>query len=296
MNTYDFDSIFPPINDENEDDECSHLDFSVENGEHICSDCGKLIDHISLEKDWRYYGASDNRANSDPARCHQKKDNSASILSILQTKNLSTASCEMAQKWYQGIVEFITKKNKKTAIYRGGNRIAIAAACVYYTKINEGDYMTWEDIMKMFNIKKKKFTRGTKIFTDVYPDYREVCIKPEHLIKKLLRRMEVQDHSDNIESHSNTNNNSTHNNGTHVSSIHTDNIIKLSRELYLKCDVVTNSKPNSVAAAIIYIYFKKVNEDIVKNGFASRVGLSEATITNLVKDITAGVDENKIVF
>ena len=54
--------------------ECDHNDTIFENGNELCVDCGEeIFKDIANDKEWRYYGHSDNKHTSDPTRCQVRK-------------------------------------------------------------------------------------------------------------------------------------------------------------------------------------------------------------------------------
>jgi len=66
--------------DEIEKNDCSHANIIDDNGIKLCEDCGlEITRDIQYNKEWRYYGASDTRHNSDPNRCHVRKTEEKTI-------------------------------------------------------------------------------------------------------------------------------------------------------------------------------------------------------------------------
>ena len=54
-----------------EDDICKHVNIIEEGGIVCCVDCGiEMEKNIFHDKEWRYYGQSDNKRTSDPNRVH----------------------------------------------------------------------------------------------------------------------------------------------------------------------------------------------------------------------------------
>ena len=53
---------------------CLHENTLNEKGITVCTDCGEEIEtDISYNKEWRYYGQSDNKKSSDPNRVTLRK-------------------------------------------------------------------------------------------------------------------------------------------------------------------------------------------------------------------------------
>ena len=65
---------------QNQEKKCQHLNIDNQNNLSVCVDCGMEINrNIVFNKEWRYYGASDTRYNSDPNRCQVRKISDRSI-------------------------------------------------------------------------------------------------------------------------------------------------------------------------------------------------------------------------
>ena len=55
-------------------EDCKHNNIIEETGIVCCADCGiEMEKSIFHEKEWRYYGQSDNKRTSDPNRVHLRK-------------------------------------------------------------------------------------------------------------------------------------------------------------------------------------------------------------------------------
>ena len=53
---------------------CTHSNFSNEGSIIYCTDCGEEIEkNIYQDKEWRYYGQTDNKRTSDPNRVIPRK-------------------------------------------------------------------------------------------------------------------------------------------------------------------------------------------------------------------------------
>lgn len=258
---------------ENEPDICEHKYYCLEKGEKVCSNCGKLIAHISYIKDWSYYGPSDTRHTSDPSRCHKQTPCSSSIQKLLQGKGFDRSVCEITQNYYTHIIQEMTKINGKNAIYRGNNRAGIVASCVLHATIKENNAIEQSNLLSIFGIRKKKFNLGMDIFNTVYPEYRTKEISSKEYVINILKliNFEKQEYYDNI--------------------IKLCNIIE-------KYPSINKYKPESLAVAIVYVYiFEKPlsNSNIIVSDFFRKTKKKENNLNEIINDVKILVKSEKLL-
>ena len=64
-----FDDFIPKEIKNQESGVCKHTNITQSGYVYLCVDCGEeIIENISQDKEWRYYGQSDTKHSSDPNR------------------------------------------------------------------------------------------------------------------------------------------------------------------------------------------------------------------------------------
>ena len=113
-----------------EDDECKHLNTTDENGTINCTDCGIEVEKsIYYQKEWRFYGQSDNKKTSDPNRVHLRKIEERTIYKDVENMGFSDKIVALANQIYIQVT--------KGQIFRGNSRKAIIFACIFHSfKVN----------------------------------------------------------------------------------------------------------------------------------------------------------------
>lgn len=234
---------------------CKHLNINEKNN--CCEDCGlELSKTIHFNKEWRYYGWSDNRNINDPNRCHIRKVDEKNIYKDISNLNLPDNIVKEANVLYQHVVE--------KRIYRGNTRKAIIFACIFYAYKKIGNPQSCDILTKLFNIQKKDGLKGLKIVTmnsDNQMIKKSTYITPINIIKEIMRQFDAQECD--IES-----------------------VIKLYEKVKDKSAILSRARPQSVAAGIIRYYIVKNDRGITMSSFKEKVHLSELTINRIVREIT----------
>lgn len=248
-------------------EDCLHHDTMERDEETICIDCGYIIQNIDNDKEWRYYGDSDSRTSKDPARCHKRKDDCKNILKDIKyyhkAENIPKAIINNANVKYRIISERETK--------RGTNKMSRIAACIFYSYIEQKEFVTSTEIGDMFNLKRGDMSSGIKNYLEVFKHARLIEIKPDMLIRRILTILDIS-----MEHHS--------------------RIMNICKFIEGKSDIIERSNPQSVAASVIYLYIshecitkeRKLN----KSNFAKLVNLSDITIGKLVKNLQETIQNN----
>lgn len=233
--------------------ECPHTDVVEESGVLLCMMCGCEQKVLDYSPEWRNY---DNTTNT--SRCTYARKTVSTIDKLLDSLNLS---CSEEQK-RSTEEKYALVADGKTL--RGTARRAIIAACFMYTLRESGDYRAVPQICELFNLTKKSLCTGISRFVETFPETRISPIRPEHLANGIVTKLKIP--------------------YSHLSSI-----IKLIT-LLSKCSrVMMHSSPQSVTAAIIYLYLcmnpeLKETLGLTKAKFAEQVGLSDITVTKLAKE------------
>lgn len=249
-----------------QDSECTHANTVDENGYTLCVNCGEEISKFILhEKEWRYYGNSDNKHASDPNRVQMRKNDERTIYKDVENMGFNDKIVTAANKLYMEV----TNGNIK----RGNSRKAIIFACIYLTYKSSGNPQSHETILKMFDLEKKVALQGLK---DVVLDapkssiVNTTNITPLHLIDNIMNLFKVTE-------------------------TEKDEVKKLYQVIHNRNSRLNRSRPQSCAAGIIYYWICKNNKDISLKTFAKKANLSELTISKVAKIIEEVIDNQEVV-
>lgn len=239
---------------------CLHSNISETDGINICKECGCEIDLIDFQPEWRYYGSSDSRSASDPSRCHRSKESTrGGIHKVFQDARLDSlpkALREKTEKKYKEVV--------KGETIRGKNRKSIVAACLLYVFFETDNVHTSEQIRILFGLSKNEMSAGLTLYYQAFPDSRTLEIKPVDMIRRVMlkAKLSLEDHYKKI--------------------------YRLARCLENVDPIINRSNPQSVAAAIVYLYIclipgLKESMGLTKTRFAKEMELSDITISKIVR-------------
>ena len=237
---------------------CKHVNINKENNIITCVDCGIELksNTINYEKEWRYYGASDTRHNSDPNRCHIRKTEEKSIIKDVKQMRFSDKIVTQANELYQQVT--------KGKIYRGNSRKAIVFACIFHAYKLQGNPQSCEQLIKIFNLDKKIGLKGLKHVNLNAPKnskIRTTYITPENLIYETMNKFNATDSQK-------------------------QEVVELYNKIKNKSSILNRSRPQSVASGLIRYYILANDKGITMKDFMSKVNLSELTINRIVKEIS----------
>jgi transcription initiation factor TFIIIB Brf1 subunit/transcription initiation factor TFIIB len=147
---------------------------------------------------------------------------------------------------------------------RGTARRGIIAACVFWALREIGDIRTADQIRQLFDLTKKSFQAGLSKYLEAFPDDRTKHTRPEDLVYGVMNRIQLP-------------------------SAHLTSILKLMKLLSRCSRTMVHSSPQSVTAAVVYLYLCMHSElkeslGITKTRFATKVALSDITVTKLAKE------------
>lgn len=250
----DNDDILP---EKNINDDCFHKNIINENGVTICYDCGIQIEKtIFQDKEWRFYGNSDNKRHSDPNRVHIRKIDDKSIYKDVENMGFNDKIIILANQIYMEVT--------KGQIFRGNSRKALVFSCVFHSLKIHGKPQSHEKLIKIFDLTKKIGLKGLKyVNLNASKDslIHTTYITPINLIEDIMDKFEATKE-------------------------HKIEVIKLYNKIKNKSSKINRSRPQSVSASLIYYWICYKNIDICIKDFAKRVDLSELTIVKISKEIS----------
>jgi len=248
--------------------ECQHRDvFEAPNGLFACRRCCTEIELYTFKPEWRYYGASDNRVNKDPSRCHYTNGGNRGLEeTFLRSKmEIAPALKKATEEKYNKVVSRLREGGGKSTV-RGKRKTAIVCACLLHVyRELYGEFRTAAHIRNNFDLTQKDMSRGLQEYFRTFPNDRNSCTEPEDLLRWQMTLS-----------------------GIHIS--HFACVRKIAEYLKQTSQNFTRSNPQSVSAAILYFYLclnKEYKEGLglSKKEFAKKVGLSEITINKLVNEV-----------
>lgn len=269
----DTSSFSPEYSGESSGNCCNHTNHYVERGERICNDCGLVLDQVNYDMDWKSFGSSTRDESRDQLSAQKRTSQQRSIKNELVKKNFSENSSEIANEYFQTIIT-ASRKSGSQRIFRGSNRDALMAACIFYAQTSIGESMGSHQIRAHFGsgLTQGKFNDGLDIFTEIIPGLRCKYLEPQHLVARAFQKLGIRDPH------------------------HFNKASALCNSLKGRSNLMNSSKPNSIAAAVVYLCINTElqNMGITRTNFADKVGLSDATIDKLVKDAETIMEKQNI--
>jgi len=239
-----------------EDGNCSHENYFVESGRNICRSCGCETEILNFDPEWRYY--SDQR-NGDPSRCHQsKKNDQKSIDKVFvdcKLEHIPLSIRKATEERYRKLVGNQT--------VRGKGRKARVAACLMFTLRKNGEIRTAEEVRLMFGLDKQAMSEGIHQYYSKFPEDLTETIRPADLVWRVMKKVGLENK-------------------------HLPSVILIANTLESTDEILIRSNPQSVAAAIVFLYlclFPRIKRKLglSRTQFAIKAEISDITITKLVK-------------
>ena len=244
-------------------DECKHLNISNENSNMFCIDCGEEMEKsIFQDKEWRYYGQSDNKRTSDPNRVVPRKFEDKNIFHDVENMNFGDKTVHLANQIYLQVT--------KGQIFRGHSRRALVFSSIFHAFKLQGKPQSHDKLIKIFNLSRKIGLKGLKYVNLNSPKdslIHTTYITPENLIEDIMDKFKATKEQ-KLE------------------------VIDLYKKIKNRSSKINRSRPQSVASALTYFWICYKGLDITLKEFASKTDLSELTIDKLAKEIGNVLDIN----
>lgn len=239
------------------EDVCVHTNIVEENGFMCCTDCGIEINkNVYQEKEWRYYGQSDNKRVSDPNRVHIRKLEERNIFKDVENMGFSDKIVCYANQIYIQVTN--------GQIFRGNSRKSLIFACIFHSfKVNRMP-QTHEKLLATFEITRKSALRGIKYVNLHTPKDSEIhttYITPINLVDEIMDKFSA-------------------------TPIHKAEVYELYSKIKNKSSKINRSRPQSIASGLVFAWICMKNLDISIKDFAKKTELSELTILKIAKEIS----------
>ena len=240
---------------------CNHANYITEGSIVFCSDCGEEIEkNMFQDKEWRYYGQTDNKRVSDPNRVVPRKFEDRNIYGDVENMNFGDKTVHLANQIYIQVT--------KGQIFRGHSRRAIIFACIFHAFKLQGKAQSHDKLIKIFNLTRKVGLKGLKYVNLNAPKeslIHTTYITPEYLIEDIMDKFKA-------------------------SKEQKQEVIELYHKIKNKSSKINRSRPQSVANSLTYWWICYKGLDISLKEFAKKSELSELTIDRLAKEISEILD------
>jgi len=191
----------------------------------------------------------------EPTRCYIRKNKDPTIYPDIKHLNISNHVKDIANEIYV--------QTCKDKLKRATNRKGIIFAAVFHAYKLLENPQSCDMLISLFNIKRKDALKGIKYIHEFAPQnspIRSVYITPEHLIHEFMSKFQS-------------------------TSEQRTQIVDIYRKIKDKSTIISRSRPQSVAAGVIYYYIisQEYNNIDIKD-FVKKVNLSELTIQKIAKE------------
>lgn len=253
FNVFDESSTTPSISTS----ECTHNNKCVDCNTLLCVDCGMELEKIqTFEREWRYY---EGEGKSNPTRCVARKTEGLVILKDLENMGIGENVISIANEMYIQVTKGSIKRGKSS-------RKAIIAACLFHAYNKLGTPKSCDmlrEIMKDAKLDKSDFLHGIKQVALNLPKSKNVhnaYIKPEDIIKEIMILLNSND-------------------------TQKSDVLDLYTKVYPQSNVFRESRPQSVAAGIVFHYISSCGVPMTIKEFSAKVNISELTINKIRTEI-----------
>ena len=234
---------------------CMHSQHVVEHGIAMCFDCGsELSDRVEVSQpgDRPFFGLGH---TADPTHCKSRKPSDRTIFGDVHTMDIDGPIVQTANNMYLSAC-----KNK---VHRGTYRRAIIFACVFHAYKAHGVPRSYESLIDMFEINRTKALKGLKFMNEHAPTnspIRTRYITPADLIREFMEFF-------------------------HARPEEQQSVMRVYDQVHNRSAMLNRSRPQSVAAGIIWFYVKNSGKRISMRDFTRKVKLSELTVNKIAKEV-----------
>lgn len=236
---------------------CKHINFTDENGFIMCSDCGiEMTKNVYQDKEWRFYGQSDNKRTSDPNRVHMRKMEERNIFKDVENMGFSDKIVHFANQLYLQVTN--------GQIFRGNSRKSLIFSVLFHSFKVHKIPQTHEKLLSTFEISRKSALRGIKYVNLNTP--KDSCIHttyitPLNLVDEIMDKFSA-------------------------TAEHKAEVYELYNKIKNKSSKINRSRPQSIASGLVYSWICIKNLDISIKEFSKKTELSELTILKIAKEIS----------
>lgn len=240
----------PKIVDKNK---CEHIHTSIDKSVDVCIDCGQEVTKSEYSKDVRKHG---NKYSINPTCVQIRKSDERNIYKDVENMGFSHKIINEANTIY-----FEVTKGK---IFRGNSRKSIVFACIFHAYKLSGNPQSHERLITVFNLSRKTGLKGLKhvnLYAPRESNIRTTYITPINLVEEIMEKFKATKEQK-------------------------EEVVNLYTKIKNKSSKLNRSRPQSVAAGLVYFWICNTKKDITLKQFTEKVSLSELTINKISKEIS----------
>jgi transcription initiation factor TFIIIB Brf1 subunit/transcription initiation factor TFIIB len=238
---------------------CYHKNTIITEDTITCSDCGRVIadDNVCYDKDWKFQSGVSKAPNSRCSKKQEIKNIDADVLKLIIPPELKSRANDLFSLTTKG------------AIFRGVKRKALIYICiveaskelsrdvnVYYLK----DFFCLNENRHAISSAFKEYSIATNDISKMEPKY----ITPVELIPNILRAIGANDQQ-------------------------ISDVLKIHALIDGKREQLRTSRPQSVAAGVVYYYCEKAEKQVDIEKIAEIAKISVLTIRRNAAEIEKAV-------
>ena len=238
---------------------CVHASTCVDGNVRICTDCGAEIEKLqTYEREWRYY---DTDTKSNPTRCVARKGETMVILKDLENMGIGENVISLANSIYVQVTKGHIKRGRSS-------RKAIIAACLFHAYKQLGAPKSCDmlrEIMKDANLNKSDFLHGIKQVALNTPKTASknttvTYITPRDIICEIMILL----------------------NSTELQKVA---VLEMYDAVKDMSPMFQESRPQSVAAGIVYHYICQHGNTLSIKEFSAKVKISQLTVNKIRNEV-----------
>ncbi len=240
-----------------EDDSCAHPVVLQDAGVCLCMDCGMEVSQkVTYERDWRFNSnTTGSKQTADANRFYIRKVSERSIHSDIQHIEISEHIKDVANTIYNSIAD--------DKVHRGTFRKSVIFATVFYAFKSVHNPQSCDNLIQLFKIKRKNALKGIKYVNMHLPGkstLRTSYITAQDLVCDFMKRFDCVPQQ-------------------------VDEVLAMCATVQKHAsDMLSRSRPQSVAAGVLYHYCMTRRRPVNSKEFSSLVGVSEMTILKIARD------------
>lgn len=243
-------SLYDRLKQQSEDakvtPKCPHPTKISEQGLYLCMECGM---EVPFDEEMT------TKFTSDSSRCYIRKVKDKSIYEDVKHLHISDHIKDIANGIYIDVCG--------SKVHRGAYRRAIVFASIFHAYKLDRNPQSCEHLIELFNIRRKDALKGLKFINEYAPNnspLRTTYITAENILIDFMKKFET-------------------------TKAQRKEILKLYARVKDKSSLLNRSRPQSVAAGLLYYYISQQEHSISIKDFMKKVGLSELTIQKICHEI-----------
>jgi transcription initiation factor TFIIIB Brf1 subunit/transcription initiation factor TFIIB len=232
-------------------DNCLHEQLIYENGVDICVNCGREMgDKVSFSKSF-------NIGTTKKEQRYERVKKQKNIYNDVANIDLSDHIKDMANEIYV--------RACKDHVHRGAYRRAIIFASVFTAYKLDNNPQSCDSLLTYFKIKRRDALKGLKFISEHVGSMPLSYITPQDIIKEYMNRFQA-------------------------SRLQIDKVLEMYSIIEGRSSILNRSRPQSVAAGMIYYYSHETGSKLQMKNFLSKISISELTVHKICKEIRRVMD------